>query len=627
MVAPLVVLLVGLALIGAYDDPREADKRTRAGAVVNGKTLVPQIGTVARYIELRMRRRPRVVIFGNSLANTDIQTGSLARDLGLRASDVELFSIPNSNGSHWYAMLKNRVFASGHRPDLVIVLADLRSVLSVKPASQTSLLDLRQHLTDDDETLRGLLGEEDSRYTTLLTNRSHLRERLLSSARNLSVDLLYHRRAPRPEVSHADTVYALGRALDASRVDVGLHAAVLGRMLGNGVDGIGSVEPPPPVELSALPLLSALAAKHGAMLAVVRPPFAANVPDYLADEVPAVEKQKARDLLTRAGHRLIDLRGVHMGRGHFTDAVHMNDEGSRRFTRVVSRLLRQRGMLGASMPAGVPLVDPIDARTDDIGWRRPVISPSAPPPTLQATLGVPSSPTLEAGPRRMAAMIEPRLRNLSDPSTVIRTEYLARCSPVRVAEDGVLLPFPNATCTEVISHGRGRYCHMADRLILTASDATAPIVNGRSYTLALTSSRECDGGAWLYPGDSLRLAVDQTRFLGHPGPWDTLWVSAASVTRSFNATGMSVELVLPDGRRVGGPLPAVDLASGRAIMTFDPPVDQPPVEIVVSNPNPSFLLLLDLHLTTSDVTPPPRRGRNPEDVNTTPELDWDQETP
>ncbi len=122
------------------------------------------------------------------------------------------------------------------------------------------------------------------------------------------------------------------------------------------------------------------------------------------------------------------------------------------------------------------------------------------------------------GPHKLGAFTLTELQGLSDlPNPRFPRPH--QCSPVQVLEDGVPLPNPHTNCTPVRQTGGGYVCHQGASVYFTASDTTAPLKNGRTYSLALDPSRLCDrifrpgntplrGMLWLYPGDEVELTVD-----------------------------------------------------------------------------------------------------------------------
>lgn len=120
-------------------------------------------------------------------------------------------------------------------------------------------------------------------------------------------------------------------------------------------------------------------------------------------------------------------------------------------------------------------------------------------------------PVTDLPQTKVAAFETERWAFLSDEATLGAASWGRPCSPLRITEDEQVLPHANVSCTEVRRVGQGRSCHTTDRIFFTASDDTDPASNGRAYRLVLDEARSCDGDAWLYPKDQLRLELDAER--------------------------------------------------------------------------------------------------------------------
>ncbi|MEZ4318247.1 MAG: hypothetical protein R3F61_12125 [Myxococcota bacterium] len=138
---------------------------------------------------------------------------------------------------------------------------------------------------------------------------------------------------------------------------------------------------------------------------------------------------------------------------------------------------------------------------------RDAVAPAfaSPPPRL------PPLPRFQRSTGPTVAYDAGDLVRISDTSTPAYTPLEARCSPVRVSEDGVPLPLTNVGCKEAREYGKGRMCHTERRVLFSATDGTLPGANGRRYAQFLDPARACDGGFWLYPGDHATLAVPPDR--------------------------------------------------------------------------------------------------------------------
>lgn len=227
---------------------------------------------------------------------------------------------------------------------------------------------------------------------------------------------------------------------------------------------------------------------------------------------------------------------------------------------------------------------------------------SPPPP-------IPAAPDRPVRAGRAARFDLPRLTALadapSDPDVLAKmdegaqagNDFLAdACSPLRVLEDGVALPWQNTFCDHVGRLGHGRACHVGDALLFSASDGTDPLRNGRRYTLALTPDRSCHlkvrrgqaalfDGVWLYPGDTGTFAAPPDRRASLPAGASTLHLRAWPLwTREDSA------LIVRVGDQAWT-VPAADLADDRsvALPLVSPVAADTPVS--VENPGAGFWML------------------------------------
>lgn len=501
----LLVLGAGRALWWARSSADLREDRN-AGNVINGR--VAKAGVDAVIEEMMSRNEPEVIILGNSLSNTDLLPSLLARRLGIAKNKVQKFSIPNSIGPHWYAVLKNRIFANGHRPRIVILLSDMQSLLAVQPRTEASYVNLSVHLDRQagEPVLDAKMGRRNWQFgyflDTVREEREDLRESGLKALRNVVVDLLYWRDF---SVDHGVTTRALERVFSDENTDMRLHKSVM--PAGGGMQR--ELVPFDPSELpkpkdSLIPDIVDLVRANEGTVVFLRPPMSPLLPVEAGDLVPTLIEERVYAMVdAREGHYL-DMRSFEMTDGHFQNIDHMNPEGARRFTEAVSEVLNQiepprTGRWNRRQPGEAELFTVLDFQHSKLTHREVVAEFRAAPPPL----GRPG--TLVRSRPKVAYYDLPQFASLSDAETLENTRFAARCSPVRVGEDGEMLPMHNVPCEEAFKHGGGRVCHNRDRLFVTATDDTNPSENERRYPIALTDSRWCEGALWVYPGDQVRV--------------------------------------------------------------------------------------------------------------------------
>lgn len=135
-----------------------------------------------------------------------------------------------------------------------------------------------------------------------------------------------------------------------------------------------------------------------------------------------------------------------------------------------------------------------------------------------------------------AKMTVPELKSLSPQA--VQQHLGTKYSPVRVMEDGKPLSQPMSPCPRVKSEGNGQYCHSHDVLLFSASDASSPSTNGRSYTLTFDPERHFSSGWWLYPSDTMT---------GGSFSGTTMTLQATPIT---DAATLTIRLLDPSGAAV-----------------------------------------------------------------------------
>lgn len=480
----------------SLDDRREAKN---AGKVLNGRVLR---NSVAAAIEDKLdQTEPAIVVLGNSLSNTNVNIPLLAKRLGLPGKKVARFSIPNSMAAHWYAITKNRVYANGHTPRIIMILSDLQSLLALAPRSEASYLNLSVQLAEEEPVLDEKLGRRNYFFERVRENRGKVRDAWMVSVRNDLVDLLLFR--PLDGANDKDIGPALERVFDASKTDMRLHNNVI-PIYNTRNDHALEIFDPHSLAMpddSLLAEIARMAQENGGQLVYIRPPMSPLLPEGIGDIVLPGHEAAVQPLMDRYDAIYLDLRTVEMDVTHFTNADHMNGEGSRRFTEIVSELLMdldvggERGG-GAQLLKSVALVDgrytplPLD-----------VVFKDAPP-------DVPHAERDWARGRGRTLFYETSAFGfLSDTRTIQPSPHASRCSPVRVLQDGEPLPHPNESCDDVLKKAFGRTCHTADRLYFTTADGSNPFEVRHKFKLVLDPARSCDGGLWLYPQDRARLTL------------------------------------------------------------------------------------------------------------------------
>ncbi len=430
---PALVFGSSYQLLMSWEDVDDANAARNAGRILNSRVI--DQGVVVAMEAMLERRQPEVLIIGPSYANTDVRPDLIAARLGIPRDKVLLLSVPNSVGSHWYALLKNRVYANGHEPKLVVVVSGLQSMLLNTPLTESSFVNLGVHLSDepDPEIQKRVKRTSDMHVAHMREQRGKLRESVFNALRfRPAMSLVRNEQGRR--LSVVEVRGALARVFDDDNVDMHLHNASMPIVEADRLDDRGyTPDMLPPPEETFIPVITDLVESHGGRTVWVRPPMSPHIADHLDDVVlPGVQEATQQLLAPRAGD-YVDMRALPMTAAMFKNEDHMNEEGSRRFSEALSRSLQE---LDALAPKARPeLAGPADVQGAMVaadGSSTPLGEPSSEPLLLPAGHG--ARWTLSAwdpmrGPFAVHAVIDGPEGGVAP---VVRFD--GRALPVRLAE-------------------------------------------------------------------------------------------------------------------------------------------------------------------------------------------------
>lgn len=228
-----------------------------------------------------------VVILGNSKVSTDLDLVRLRAALGPDAPTVAPANVYGTSAPVWYAVLKNRVYANGHRPKLLVVFAPLETALTRELPAELSRAVLGAQLGEEEPVVAakvfgGAFGPD-------------VRERL----RRLLLPACH---PDRPAAAPATKA---------------------------GPDG--------DVEDTFLADILTLAKEHGTPTVVVRAPMGPS--RTVQDDVPPERIADTVLMIMSRGAGWIDL-SAGAPEAAFGDGVHMNVAGRRHMTDVLAEALR-----------------------------------------------------------------------------------------------------------------------------------------------------------------------------------------------------------------------------------------------------------------------------------------------
>jgi len=457
LLSPLLILVATIAWLGAEPDTVLAESAARIDAQLAAHP-------------------PRVVVLGNSLANSDIDAAQLAAALGMAPEDVYILFSRGSRAPWWYAALKNRVYDAGHSPELVVVVNTMASLLSTQPTSQRTWQLLSEQMTDHEPVLQERLHGErpgNAVWERMKRRRLVVRDQLLNGVRDAAVPALFES-ASEP---------ALERVFSAEgAVDMALHSRVIPIVEDDDdvMDRQG--------EGSLLPELLALATDGGSRVVFVRTPLTTMA--QKEDDLPAEDEREAIAVLNAAGAGYINLRDAAYTNKDFVDPRHMGKDGRQRFTAQVALELEAMGALSeeAMRPAALPLSLRLE-------W------------SIARTGALPTLPVSDVKPWGACGQ-QGSLAGWEVISEQALLEAgLGRASPLMMLEGGELLLPSQKRIRELPTECSGAVRY-TDTAVLVSSHTTEP--GELVATLTEAVPQQVDGlGAryWIYPGTTLQVSL------------------------------------------------------------------------------------------------------------------------
>jgi hypothetical protein len=325
------------------------------------------------------RREPEVIVFGSSLANRGVDLPVLARSLGIKEEKILLMQLPHSSLAHWYELLKNRVYANGHEPKLVLVvdaftsmlnhdlLHDMQSnvdrLVAQMTASEPEVASKVFHIDDPEQFREYFVRQRASEY----------RQSLLDSYRDQVIGLLYARKG-RVEEAEKIVEKVNEEVFANDQMDYSLHTEVATGLFGadkiTHTDG-GDYQ----LKRDALlPEMAALAAPHNTNIVYVRIPLPPSNSDM--DLVPPDIEEEAVSWIGELGNVYLDMRALDLDDSYFEDMRHLNRAGSQLFTSALGRVLASMRALdaGASKRAVKGLEQPSSVVVEGAGVAVPSLA-------------------------------------------------------------------------------------------------------------------------------------------------------------------------------------------------------------------------------------------------------------
>lgn len=328
------------------------------GAAANVVTARPDWAPSpqVRLMDRQLAAQPvDVLTLGPSIARTDIDAETLGRGLASPALSVARIGQPSAPAPVWYAILRERVYAAGFRPNLVILVVTMHSLLTTRLEDTQGAL-LTQHFAEPDAVLRR--KALDSPWPTYIQRALESREVLRSGV------LTWFRDAPAGVLFGAGPSHGAALVTQASERALGEHH-VTESGPSPTIIGAGGAEAPPShlssPDQSFLPDIARLVAAQGGRLAVVLPP-ASSRRGFGFRIDPALERETLQ-LANDLGVAWVDLRDWTDRDGDFRDGLHLSAEAAPRFTAEMAARLTAANALGPGAPVPAVLPPPVPVRS------------------------------------------------------------------------------------------------------------------------------------------------------------------------------------------------------------------------------------------------------------------------
>ncbi|MFZ5481571.1 MAG: hypothetical protein ACOZNI_32715 [Myxococcota bacterium] len=439
---------------------------------------------------------PDVLLLGASKVGTDLDQDALAKALGPARDELRPLNLSGTTAPVWYAILENRVYATGKKPRLIVVYSTFDWVLATRPTGEAERAMLLAQMGADEPVLRAKsLGEGvgGATWDRVRRHRTELHTAMMGFVRDAAVGLAF---AP-PD---AQSVVDAGAKVAAPALE-SLFGAQAGLDLSHVPRAIPIVEQEREtakaatrVEDTLLPDFLALAKENGARIVFV------HAPVRLAQEGAfAVDPQLLRDavqMINEAGAGYVDLRELRLGDAAFGDATHLNRVGRDALTKALIARLQEIGATGDGpiAPAKLPVVT-----------KPPKVARTGSPPALPEV-----KPT--RGPRACGYEAPiPELRPIND--FWLQTAGFGMVSPLVMLEDGAPMK-AHAGREEFDEACKGAFLHQERAVKFSPTGATPDDLAKHTYAFALADEaplRTAAGGEawWVYPGTTLALEFEE----------------------------------------------------------------------------------------------------------------------
>ncbi|MEC7983872.1 MAG: hypothetical protein VX278_01830 [Myxococcota bacterium] len=435
---------------------------------------------------------PTILFVGSSLLGRGIDGEMVEEQLGV---PVHVMWRANASTPEWYAMLKNRVYQQGLKPDLVLIPSTLKRMMLTKPRGDRQTMRLKEQLGEYEPVIqRKVFGQErdDTTLGRMRFRRTKLKDQILNQIKGLSIMLTSASAKSISEgIDEADP--ALERVFGGENArDFDLDARVIPvvdtRMADDQKDGAKDQEDV--AESDLLADFAALVEENGARLVFVNLPVTKGLQtNRVSREMPSrSEQQRAFRKMKELGLGYIDVSDLDrlgLKKSDFRDATHLGVSGQKVVTRALIDILKTADILRTEKP--LPLPQGVDITET---WSRSGVLQGLPKLKLRY-------PEAEQPCRAQAA-----LGPVSQKTYAIRRSGLP--NPLYIYADGQPITVTSNAKTIDFSACEGTAYFGRRGLLLSL-----PTAGVESVSLALNPSPEVEADGekvvWLVPGTTVTL--------------------------------------------------------------------------------------------------------------------------
>ncbi|MEC7987737.1 MAG: hypothetical protein VX278_21390 [Myxococcota bacterium] len=354
-----------------------------------------ELSPEAREMEQQLLANPpEILLLGNSMIHRDIDIPLLARELDIEEEKIQKLWLGGAPLASVYVVLKERVFANGYRPKLIVVGTTPLWLMSNQIPEGDVREDFYAQLASVDSVLSRRLPAGIAQRSSWRTRKKELRDGFLETVRD-RVSGQWFGLQPAEVTKRLDALFAF-----ENRRKSDFQRAIPITELKEKAQKEGAEHS---LDTSFAIPMAQLAQKYGSKIVFMELPMKEGAPQTKKHAIP---KEMHRDLIGAlrkedAGH--IHYTHASLPMHSFADSIHLNVRGRRYMTEKMAVDLKRMGALGGVWQSAYPPASLVDFYTLE-GWIKGasgIVKDKVLPPggTLDMTLKMdwhPSWGTLEA---------------------------------------------------------------------------------------------------------------------------------------------------------------------------------------------------------------------------------------